>query len=292
MFNPNVAKERFGPLKKSKNLNQLEKVEKYALRAIKEHRIETSYDVIAEEFYYFKTLGYTEYGSNFLFQPLNLKLRDEQSIDGFYDDIEEINDWSVFLKSNIEGKMANKYQDRKQDFSVEPRENLVVLPGSNKLKETVCLNKLKHIKKLHKDNLIFKPHPITTHAVIGELKDMFGADNVLDRDTDVYHYMQHAQKVYSTHISESALYATVLDKETEPIDVMNIQHRGSFYTINRHLFDRQKEEGRLWINKTFSSPKSGIINPSVDADWEGKVDQYVKYITEKRNKYKDWYIGK
>ena len=45
-----------------------------------------------------------------------------------------------------------------------------------------------------------------------------------------------------------------------------------------------------WMNKTFSSPKSGIINPVVDKDWKNKITAYLDYIKEERAKYKNWYI--
>ena len=58
MFNQKVLKERIGPLKKNKALNEIEQVEGYVIRKCSEHGIETSYDVLAEEMPYFKTLAY------------------------------------------------------------------------------------------------------------------------------------------------------------------------------------------------------------------------------------------
>lgn len=292
MFNETTLKERLGPLKKQKNLLTLEGLEKHLLMHIRKYKVETSYDVLANEMPYFKTLGYTEYATNFLMQPLNLKLREKSIADAYEHNTDNVKDFAGYLKNNIEIGQANKYQDRLPDTTIEPEMNLVVLPGSNKIKEHVCLNKLRHIKKRHGSHVLFKPHPITTHAVIGELKDMFGEHQVLDRDLDMYYYMQHAQKVYTTHLSESALYGVVLGKEIEPIDVMHMQHRGSFYAINQYLFDNQGEDGIKWVNRVFSSHKSGIINPAVDDDWREKLDDYLAYIMETRNYYKDWYLDR
>lgn len=291
MFNKKVLQERIGPLKKNDKLNNLEQVERYLIRKCKELGLEHSYDVIAEEMPYFKTMGYTEYATNFMTQPLNLKMRVGQVIDAWNDtDDIEINDWVSYFRANIENKMANKYQDRNQEFDRYPhRSILVVLPGSNKLKSNVCLNKLIAISKANKGNVYFKPHPITTHAVIGEIKDLFGEDSILPRDIDLYHFLQKAEKVYTTHISESALYSVVMGKEVEPIDVWNNVHQGSFYSINHALFDN-KDNAVEFINKTFSSPKSGIFNPAVDTDWKAKVDKYMDYIYNKREYYKGWYL--
>jgi len=293
MFNENVAKQRIGSLKKSKALDPLRDVERYFLRQVKKYNIETSYDVLAQEIPYFRTFAYTEYATCFMIHPLNLDFRLTQIMDAYDDkDIDEskVIDFASYFRSNIEKNMSNKYQDRGTDFSrYREVDNLVVLPGSNKLKSNTCLNKLIHIKKLHGDNVYFKPHPITTHTVIGEIKDQFGEELILPRDIDMYHFMQKADKVYTTHISESAMYAACLGKEIEPIDVYNNVERGSFYHVNKFLFEH-RDNPEPWINKTLSSPKSGIICPQIEENWKEKLDSYLEYMTTKREKYKDWFI--
>ena len=290
MFNKKVLAERIGPLKKNDKLNDLEQVERYVIKKCKELGLEHSYDVIAEEMPHFRTMGYTEYATNFMMQPLNLKMRMGQVTDAYDDNVEDIQDWASYFRANIEGKTANKYQERNEEFERYGNKSvLVVLPGSNKLKSNCCLNKLIAIAKEHKGDIYFKPHPITTHAVIGEIKDLFGEESILPRDIDVYHFLQKAEKVYTTHISETALYAIMLGKQVEPIDVWNNVHQGSFYTINAPLFDN-RDNGDEWVNRVFSSPKSGIINPAIDLDWRSKVDQYFEYIFNKRKYYKGWYL--
>lgn len=290
MFNKKVLAERIGPLKKNDKLNDLEQVERYVIKKCKELGLEHSYDVIAEEMPYFRTMGYTEYATNFMMQPLNLKMRMGQVTDAYDDNVEDVQDWASYFRANIEGKTANKYQERNEEFERYGNKSvLVVLPGSNKLKSNCCLNKLIAIAKEHKGDIYFKPHPITTHAVIGEIKDLFGEESILPRDIDVYHFLQKAEKVYTTHISETALYAIMLGKQVEPIDVWNNVHQGSFYTINAPLFDN-RDNGDEWVNRVFSSPKSGIINPAIDLDWRSKVDQYFEYIFNKRKYYKGWYL--
>ena len=289
MFNKKVLAERIGPLKKNDKLNDLEQVERYVIKKCKELGLEHSYDVIAEEMPYFRTMGYTEYATNFMMQPLNLKMRMGQVTDAYDDNVDDVQDWASYFRANIESKTANKYQERNEEFERYGNKSvLVVLPGSNKLKSNCCLNKLIAIAKEHKGDIYFKPHPITTHAVIGEIKDLFGEEAILPRDIDVYHFLQKAEKVYTTHISETALYAIMLGKQVEPIDVWNSIHQGSFYTINAPLFDN-KDNGDEWVNRVFSSPKSGIINPVIDLDWRSKVDQYFEYIFNKRKYYKGWY---
>lgn len=291
MFNKKVLDQRIGPLKKSKNLHVLEDVEGYVLRKCQEIGLEHSYDVMAEEMPYFKTMGYTSYGTSFILQPLNLMLRTEQVTEAASaTDTEQLFNYAGYLKNNIEKNIANKYQDREQNFkNYKHKDYLVVLPGSNKLKKNCCLNKMKHIAREHKGNIYFKPHPICTHAIIGEIKDMFGEESILPRNIDVYHFLKKAKKVYTTHISESCLYAVALGKQVEPIDVYQEVHRGSFYVYNKELYRNQKD-GIDWINKTFSNYKSGVINPTIEKDWKKKVDKYFDYMKAKRQAFKHWYI--
>ena len=213
MFNKKELDKRIGPLKKEKGLYQLEQVEGYVIRKASENGLESSYDVMAEEMPYFKTLAYTEYAGNFYLQPLNFKLRNEQLIDAFHcnEKTKEL-DYSDWLVNRVVNNNANKYLERDEKaYSKYPaKDYIVVLPGSNKVRENVCLNRLKFIAKEHGDNIYFKPHPITTHQIIGELKDFFGEDNVLPRNINMYYYLQKAKGVYTTHISESCVYGVVL----------------------------------------------------------------------------------
>ena len=237
MFNKKELDKRIGPLRKNDSLYQLEQVEGYVIRKCQEKGIETSYDVMAEEMPYFKTTGYTEYAGNFYLQPLNFKMRNEQMSDAWHHDTKDVEDYAAWLVKNVGDKNSNKYKHRTDEIDKYPaKDYLVVLPGSNKLRENVCLNKLKHVVNKHGNNVLFKPHPITTHQIIGELKDFFGEENILPKNVDMYYYMQKAKGVYSTQISESALYAAVLGKKIEPVDVWNNIQRGSFYCVNSYIY--------------------------------------------------------
>ena len=292
MFNKKELDKRIGPLKKNKNLYELENVEGYVVRKCSEYGIKASYDVLAEEMPHFRTMGYTEFATCFYMQPLNLRLRSEQLSDAWYDkcgNCEKV-DYAGYLIDNVLNNQANKYLEREEEFAkYPPKDNIVVLPGSNKIKTNICLNRLREIKKLHGDNVYFKPHPITTHQIIGELKDFFGEQCILPRSIDMYYYIQKAETVYTTHISESAIYAALLGKMIQPIDVWNNVMKGSFACINSYLFTKQ-DRIKDFVNHTFSHYKSGIIHPKVDKDWREKVDKYFNYIMAKRLMYQHWFI--
>ena len=88
-------------------------------------------------------------------------------------------DWNAYFQNKVLNDKANKYQDRESDPNRKKKGVLVVLPGSNRVKDRTCLNKLNWIRKKYDGAVWVKPHPITTHQLIGEMKDMWGEDAVL-----------------------------------------------------------------------------------------------------------------
>ncbi len=292
MFNRKVLDERIRDLNKHESLNPMKDVETYFLRKIRTEQFEAGYDVMAEEMPRFRTLNYTEYAGNMLIHPLNGMLRVQQIEEAYHTDPDsEVLDYAGWIKNRVETGIANKYQDRAKFENYQPRSHIVILAGSNKIKERQCLNKLRHINDTYFGDVYFKPHPVTNHTIIGEIKDLFGQENVLPREADVYQFIQEADVVHTTHLSETACTAACLGKEIDPTDVWQDLFMSSFYHLNRYIFDYAFDgKANDWINKAFSSYKSGVINPSVDKNWKEKVDKYLDYIRAKRNKYKNWYI--
>ena len=291
MFDEESMKERIGSMKKNDSLLILQEVEEYFLKKVKRYDFTASYDVIANEIPYFDTLCYTEYAHCFIIHPLNQELRVKQILDAHADNVcvSDNNTYIDFFKKKILEENPNKYQDMINDKVYEYRKNLVVLAGSNKLKDRICLNKLRHISETCGNDVWFKPHPITTHSVIGELMDMFGEDKILPRSSNLYDFLRNADIIYSSHMSESAMYAVALGKQIEPTDVYHKAEQASFYQINKFLFTEKNPQE--WVNRTFGSYKSGIINPVVDMNWKGKIDMYLEYIDEIRDSYLNKYIA-
>lgn len=288
MFNERVRYERIGHLHKTNFIHELREVEEYFLELSEEYNIKTSYDVVANEAMSFKTLGYTEWAGNFLIFPLQNEIRQDSIIDCLHSP-EPCQDWVSYYKKVLEDKNANKYEKRLEP-SREPKDNIVVLVGTNKLKSSIDIDKLVWLSKTKKGNILFKPHPLTTNEYIGLLMDKLGEENILKRDEDLYFYIQNSKKVYTTHFSESLLFASVLGKETEPIDLYRSRQTGGFFHINNMLFKNQFNSHNLdVINKVLSCSRSGVINPRVDSNWKEKMEAYMIWAADTREKYKVWY---
>lgn len=291
MNNEREKNIRIGPdLQKNDALKFTKEVESYFLAQVKQYPTEVDYDVIADELPYFKTFNYTEYAHCFIMHPLQLELRVAQMQEAYNDNVEQKVNYIEFFKDRILNHDANKYKDRKDSSIYEAREAIVVLPGSNKLKETICLNKMKYIRDIHGKNVWFKPHPMTQHRMIGELMDLMGEHLVLPRGVNLYELLRNddTKIIYSSVLSESAMFATALRKQLEPVDVYSKMPRGSFYHINKFLFFESNPQE--WVNRTFNSHKSGVICPFIDPDWRKKIDMYLEYAHNVRNKYKNKFL--
>jgi hypothetical protein len=131
---------------------------------------------------------------------------------------------------------------------------------------------------------------MTQHKLVGEVMDLMGEDRVLPRNVNLYELLKSEKTkiVYSSMLSESAMYAIALDKQLEPTDVYNKMPRASFYHINKYLFFGKNP--KEWVNRTFNSHKSGVICPLIDPDWRKKVDDYLEYAHNLRNRYKNKFI--
>lgn len=283
-------KRKLAFMTKSKNLKTQEFEEYLHKRHEKMgYEFNLDYDVIASELPYFKTIQYTEYAGGITMHPLQMEFRNQQMLDAYYSSDTEIKiDYVKYFRDKVSSNVSNKYENVKS-HNTESRHALVVLPGSNKIHDRVSYEKLKYIKRLFGDNVWVKPHPLTTFTLVGEIMDLFGEKNVLHRQADLYTVLKDTPIVYTSMLSESALYGVCLDKKIEPIDIYQKTPVGSFYHINKFLF--YEENPQAWVNKVFNDYRSGLIYPEIDPNWKEKVDNYLEYISEKRDRFKDIYFS-
>lgn len=291
MFNKHSLQKQIGDMPKSKTLEHLREVERYFLKQIKKLPIDQDYDVTANEVPWFRTMSYTEVAHCFFMYPLSPIVKTKQVQQAFEHNVEPKLDFIKYFQDRISNDVANKYSHIKEK-KIEPRDHLIVPVGSNKIKETVCLNKLKYIINTHgEDEVYLKPHPLTTHQIVGELRDMLGENVVLNRDENLYKLLIEAEVVYTSHRSESIFYAVALGKEVDCIDVYQKAHEGSFYCLANEIFERKTNaDQKEFIQKAFNSYKSGIVNPELDENWKDRIDDYLEYIMCIREDYRYKYL--
>ena len=288
MFNIKEHKKRVGDrLQKTVKLDILKEVEDYFFHQAESLGFEASYDVTAVQNPSFKTLSYTEWGTNFMVQPLNNDVRRDMILDSLLDPNSKTLRWDNYYSGVIAEKSANKYSNRRSANKVG-RHSIVVPMGTNKFMDVMDIQKLIEVTK--DGTSYIKPHPLTTHEYVGFMKDKCGENNVLDRDHDLYEMMVKSKKVYTTHYSESMLYAAMLGKDIDVVDKLGKHWQAAFWHFNQHILRTPKEYRIPQLNKILSSFHCGVFNPNVDNDWKSKMDLYLNYMVERREHFKGVFL--
>jgi len=281
--------EHLGDLKMSDHIYSLVEVEQHIIDECTRRGVFWSYDVTADEPFPFHTINYATFAGMIMMTPLQPDLATIQ-IAAASRHCGPSEDFVNYLRARIADNTANKY-DRDTVHISRGFEALVVLPGDNKIKTHVCLRRIKQLIKRHGNQLIIKPHPLTTSKILNKFRDLTGADkdHFVPIESDLYALMPRADVVYTTILSESALYAMVLGKRIEPIHPFNrTREPGSFRHVNQLLFNQPGALGL--INRTFTSHKSGIVCPTLEINWKAKINAYLDYILEIREHTRDHYI--
>lgn len=277
-----------GDLKFSKRIQELSEVEKFFINECTRRKIFWSYDVSSVEPLYFDTINYTTYAGCFVMNPLQPEISQRQMYDATRN-IDSSVDFLSYFKGKIENKSANKYD--KEDQKIEgDYDAVVVLPGNNKILINVCMRKLQWIVDQHGNRVLFKPHPLTGQDLVDKIKEKINRKETTFApiDSDLYQVLPNVNIVYTSHMSESAMYATAIGKTISPIDRIDKRQPSSFGHINYFLFNELKPMSM--VNPMLSSYKSGIVCPDIENNWQEKIVMYLDYVLEIREKVKDHFI--
>lgn len=287
----NIEKHIGTEVKFRKRLHDIKPLAEYFAKKCKQYKIEMSHDCTANENTYFKTLNYTTFAGMFMMHPLAFSPTMFQMYDAKADNLESVGhiDW---VAENIKRKQAGKYtlgdgsEMNKTDFG--DIKAVAVLAGSNKFYEHISKKKFQIICKRFGNKLVLKPHPITEKKIIGEIFENKGSAQMAGRHDDLYEIMEKVERVYTTHISETALTGLIMGKKVSPLDPFMNRLTGSFSHVNHFCFS--ESEPLKVLGSIFASPKSGIVHPDIDKDWKGKIDEYFEYIMAQREIQKSHYF--
>jgi hypothetical protein len=293
LFDAEETNIRLGDIVSLKSdFNILKEPINYFLKKMETQQTAVSHDLHAAEKPHFRTLNYASFSKCLMLSPLQPDLSRQQIIDAAIDKSVDNTDYVSYFSSIAKNLKANKYNEisQKTEYACEA---LVVLPGGNKLFTHICFNKIFHIIKEHGKLAVFKPHPLTSKEDIQSFKEKLGEykniATILDPYDDLYHYMNKisTKVIYTTHMSETLLYALCLGKKVEPIDTFQSRLFNSFSHLNGLLF---MNSDASTINKIMSSPKSGIIIPELQSDYEKRIDSYIDYIHDLRKRVRYYYV--
>ena len=262
--------------------------EEYFLKQVKKLDIEHSYDVTASEKLYFKTINYSTFAGFLMMHPLCPEQSMRQMQDAYADRLPS-SGYIDYIRNKIKNDgtyTKYKFKDAKEE---EYKPVIVILPGENKLYKHCCIGKLEYVLRKHgSENVLFKKHPISYDKGYEALNERLGGISFASAYSDMFKLIDNSEYVYTTMISESALSAYIQNKKVDHFDLFQNRHLASFIHINYYLFSEPNPVE--WADTAFSSYKSGIVNPEIDANWKDKIDQYLDYIMQLRSYYENSYI--
>lgn len=251
--------------------------------------LELQYDITAIQPLSFVTVNYTTYAGSVIVHPISYEQSVRQMADAYADNMSLDYDHIDHIKKQIETDGTfSKYVYRHKE-PCEPKQVLMVLTGGNKLKKHCCVGQMQNIiESFGHENVLFKKHPISHMDVYDELNEYLGGINYAPDHADLYELIDGSEWVFTSMLSESTLIAAIKGKNIGHFDLFQNRNTTSFGHIGYYLFSTK--DPVAWARRAFASPKSGIINPVVDTDWKGKIDQYIEYIVELRNFYDHQYL--
>jgi len=248
------------------------------------------YDITAIEPLYFSTINYTTYAGSVLIHPVSFEQSLRQMADAYADNMFLSYDHIDHIEKQIEtdGTFSKYVYGKKKPCN--PTKVLMVLTGGNKLKKHCCVGQIaKILNDFGRENVTFKKHPISHTEVYDELNEYLGGIHYAPDDADLYDLIDGSEWVFTSMLSESTLISVIKRKKIGHFDLLQNRNTTSFGHIGYYLFSTK--DPVAWARRAFASPKSGLINPNVDKDWKGKIDQYLEYILELRKFYELAYMG-
>lgn len=148
-------------------------------------------------------------------------------------------------------------------------EDVCFLPGTN------LINMLDDniIARLafDKEDLMFKPHPLTDDGYLSYLKGQFGGRNIISPNVSGMDLLRGCNTVYSTSASELMIAGALLDKDIVNVGAYLAEPAGVYYAITRVLLAKKKHERKLFIADLLRTVDSGLIFP-----WMPNVEERVE----------------
>lgn len=217
-----------------------------------------SYDVNRGQSPYFHEFTYTEcLGSGLLVSPQSteasarlVRMALEYSDQGF-------DAASVIMQQREERGTLDKYKLASGD---EVKVKAVAfVPGSNMFHSMVSREAL--MRAMWEDEeLVIKPHPLTTDQLVGELCSIFGHYRVLDPKLSGDACLVAAERVYACTTTEMGLYAVLMGKPIRNVGDFFNEGRGAYSAFYRQLWNKSPEDAKATLTHILASPLSGFMH--------------------------------
>lgn len=157
-------------------------------------------------------------------------------------------------------------------------EKVLFLPGSNLLCKPKCID-IRRCDKLIKEGYVIKPHPITAHIFIAELKARYGKDKVLGKNEGGHELLLNASEIGTAQNSEMGITAFLLGKKVQMVSHPVKERQKALLTYESFYESVAGTDARKTILKLFSAKNSGIIF-NFDEDADERLERYLANFWE------------
>ena len=175
----------------------------------------------------------------------------------------------------IKGNLQNKYS---LQWNTEFHEKVIFLPGSNLLSKGTVID-MNRVRALVKEGYKIKPHPITAHIFMAELRMAFGAENVLGKKEGGFELLMNCKEVATAQNSEMGLIALLLGKPIRLVSYPVEDREKNLLTYESFYESLAGTNAKDTILKLFSSKRSGIIF-NFDEDAKERLENYLNNFWE------------
>ena len=175
----------------------------------------------------------------------------------------------------IKNNLQNKYTLR---WNTEFYDKVIFLPGSNLLCKGTVID-YRRVQKLVDEGYVIKPHPITAHIYIADLRRRFGTEKVLDKKEGGYELLLNSKEVAAAPNSEMGLIAILLRKKLSLVSYPKVDREKNLLTYESFYDTISGSNSYLALCKIFSAKNSGIIF-EFDEDAEDRLQAYVNNFWE------------
>lgn len=175
----------------------------------------------------------------------------------------------------IKGNLQNKYS---LQWNTEFHEKVIFLPGSNLLSKGTVID-MNRVRALVKEGYKIKPHPITAHIFMAELRMAFGAENVLGKKEGGFELLMNCKEMATAQNSEMGLIALLLGKPIRLVSYPVEDREKNLLTYESFYESLAGTNAKDTILKLFSSKRSGIIF-NFDEDAKERLENYLNNFWE------------
>jgi hypothetical protein len=240
-----------------------------------------SYDVDCTQPLSFTEYTYTEFLGGVFIKTQNTEINVR-----LFNELKEIKAQTNHL-DKLKGISGDKYK------SVSPIERGAT---QEELPKKICFfvgeNMLDMISKelvgrlaFENDDFFIKLHPLTGEKYAAGIAHIAGWHRVIQQEISAFELLKAAETVYSSSASELAAAAVVYDKEI--VNVANFFHEsnGSYYSINKFLFqESDKEKRKEILNNLIDNKSSGLLFP-----WMDDIEERLKCFYDKTEEMRQFY---